>query len=68
MAHSYNHAIRKIDLTNGAVTTVMGKARVNGFTDLPGTQARFESPAGVAISITRKIYVNDIGNSTIRVF
>ncbi len=44
-----NHTIRKIDLVQGIVTTIAGLAGNPGSSDGTGLQARFNSPAGIAI-------------------
>ena len=60
-----NHAIRKIS-PDGKVTTFVGKLGSNGYADGVGSEARFQAPAGIAISATGNIYVADQGNSIIR--
>ncbi|MBI4472136.1 MAG: SMP-30/gluconolactonase/LRE family protein [Acidobacteria bacterium] len=46
---SGNHTIRKIDLSTRTVTTVAGQAGGSGSMDGTGNQARFNSPAGIAL-------------------
>jgi hypothetical protein len=76
---SDNHAIRRIT-TDGVVTTIAG-GRVDsterngdeivvrtksGFANGLGTNALFDSPAGLAVDGAGNIYVADWGNSAIR--
>ena len=75
-ADGINHAIRVIDTGTKEVTTVAGEKTTpttgvnyggtSGTTDGTGTNARFYSPKGLAISGTN-IYVADAGNRAIRV-
>ncbi len=67
LADTANYIIRKITPT-GVVSTVLGTKGVPGFTDLTGTDAKFEYPNGVAIAPDGTIYVTDFGNSTVRFF
>ena len=64
VADTYNNAIRKINLSNGVVSTLAGSL-TNGSTDAVGTGARFATPYGVASDGTY-LYVADTGNGTIR--
>ena len=57
--------IRKIT-PEGEVTTLAGKAGVDGSVDGPGTEARFSWPAGLAVDQAGNVFVADRGNSTIR--
>jgi sugar lactone lactonase YvrE len=65
VADSCNYLIRKIT-TAGIVTTLAGTLGTWGNTDGNGTAAVFDSPSGLAIDITGKLYVTDTGSSTIR--
>ncbi|MBI5689797.1 MAG: immunoglobulin domain-containing protein [Verrucomicrobia bacterium] len=65
IADSSNHVIRKIS-TSGAVTTLAGLAGVNGSADGTGGAARFNAPAGVAVTSLGTVYVADTYNHTIR--
>jgi hypothetical protein len=46
----YNHLIRRIDLSSGAVTTLAGVAGTIGSTNGVGLAAYFNNPCGVAIN------------------
>ena len=59
-----NHAIRKILISNGDVTTVAGLLGTFGSAD-GGAAARFNNPWGIVLDGTN-LYVADSGNSTIR--
>jgi DNA-binding beta-propeller fold protein YncE len=48
----------------GVVSTVAGGAA--GFTDGPGSAARFSTPSGLAIGVDGTVYVADTGNHAIR--
>jgi hypothetical protein len=60
-----NNTIRKISLT-GAVTTILGQAGTSGSVDGIGREARFNSPAQMAVDPAGRFYLADTGNSTIR--
>ena len=60
----FNHTIRAITISSGAVTTLAG-AGSPGSTDATGTLAKFSSPAGITTDGTN-IYVADSFNNTIR--
>ena len=61
-----NNTIRKITPAR-VVTTLGGLALSPGTSDGVGINARFNSPRGIAVDSTGKIYVGDVGNHTIRV-
>jgi len=68
-----NHTIRKIkalDIVNnipvGSVTTLAGLAGSSGSEDGTGGEARFHSPASLAVDSRGNIFVADRDNSTIR--
>ena len=61
-----NHAIRKIALADGAVSTLAGKGIVSGSADGTGTAATFNQPAGLGMDAAGNVYVADSGNFTIR--
>lgn len=67
VADMSNHAIRRIDLDTGAVTTLAGQLGQTGSNDGTGNNARFFKPQGVAISADSLFaLVSDSGNHTIR--
>ena len=65
VADSDNHTIRKIT-ADGMVSTFAGKPGVRGAIDGPGTDARFNTPYGVAVDATGNVYVTDKFNNLIR--
>ncbi|OGL50168.1 MAG: hypothetical protein A3C43_06130 [Candidatus Schekmanbacteria bacterium RIFCSPHIGHO2_02_FULL_38_11] len=65
VADSYNHTIRKIVISTGAVTTIAGSAGVSGSTDGTGSAARFYRPWGVTTDGTN-LFITDGKNYTIR--
>jgi hypothetical protein len=62
---SGNNVIRKIT-PDGVVTTIGGQAGTSGSADGSGSQARFDSPEGVAVDANGFVYVTDSNNHTIR--
>lgn len=65
IADSQNHVIRKL-ATNGVVTTFAGKLGTSGSDNGTITQARFDTPSGIAIDSAGSLFVSDTGNHTIR--
>jgi sugar lactone lactonase YvrE len=65
VADSGSHTIRKIT-PEGAVSTLAGATGQQGAVDKPGTEARFSSPAGIAVDAKGNILVADSGSHTIR--
>lgn len=65
VADTSNHAIRKIVLATGEVTTLAGTAGSLGSADGTGSDARFYLPHGVATDGTH-LFVADTYNHTIR--
>lgn len=73
MAETYNHTIRMVTPA-GIVTTLAGNASIvneygspaGGYADGTGNAARFNSPEGLAVDDTGKVYVADTRNCTIR--
>ena len=62
-----NSTIRKIDIVTGVTSTLAGSAGVTGASDGTGADARFNFPAGIALSSDKAtLYVSDSGNNTIR--
>ena len=66
IADQGNSVIRKMT-PSGVVTTLAGLAGVRGSNDGAGVDARFNSPAGVAVDALGNVYVADTFNHTIRV-
>lgn len=65
VADSDNQSVRMIDLKSTDVTTVAGSGR--GSSDGPASQARFDSPKGLALVAGQGVlYIADTGNSLIR--
>ncbi len=64
VADTYNDRIRAI-APDGRVTTIAGSG-VPGALDGAGTDARFDTPSGVAVDASGTIYVADTGNSVVR--
>lgn len=68
VADTINAAIRRIDLTNGAVTTVAGTGGTHGYSGDggPATSASLNTPTGVAIDGAGNLFIADQGNNVIR--
>jgi sugar lactone lactonase YvrE len=68
VADSLSHTIRMIVPagSNWVVTTIGGKAGVQGSTDGSGSDARFNNPSGIALDPAGNLYVADTDNDTIR--
>ena len=68
VADSGNNAIREIVIATGQVTTLAGSGAA-GFTNGAGTSASFNSPNGIAITVSTagtNLYLADTVNSAIR--
>jgi sugar lactone lactonase YvrE len=65
VADSFSDTIRKITPA-GVVTTLAGRAGVQGSTDGTGAAAHFNLPMGVATDSAGNVYVADRNNNTIR--
>jgi hypothetical protein len=64
VADTYNHSIREITVS-GTVITIAGNGSA-GFNEGKGTEAKFNSPRGIAIDQLGNLYVADRGNFRIR--
>ena len=60
-----NHAIRKIVISTGDVSTLAGSAGLSGSTDGTGSAAKFYKPTGITTDGI-DLYVSDYMNHTIR--
>ncbi len=70
-ADTGNNAIRKIDVNNSAVTTLIGPtsgATAAGYATGTKNSVRFSNPTAVAVDASGNIYVADAGNFLIRLF
>lgn len=65
VADRYNHTIRKVT-PSGVVTTLAGVPGTSGRVDGTGSEARFNSPSGVALDGSGNVYVADRNNYAIR--
>ena len=65
VADTFNQTIRKITQA-GVVTTIAGKAEVDGSSDGIGTEATFYAPEGIAVDASGNLFVADLGNNKIR--
>ncbi len=71
VADTGNNAIRKIDVNNSAVTTLIGPtsgATAAGYATGTKNSVRFSNPTAVAVDASGNIYVADAGNFLIRLF
>lgn len=64
VADTYNDRIRAVQ-RDGVVVTLAGSAGP-GYVDGPSTDARFDTPCGVAVDRAGNIYVADSGNGVVR--
>jgi sugar lactone lactonase YvrE len=63
VADTYNDKIRVIE--NGKVSTIAGSSE--GFADGVGSQAKLDTPCGIAVTIDGKIIVADSNNRRLRI-
>ena len=66
VADTFNHVIRRISPT-WYTTTVAGTPGEYGYANGPAGAALFDSPTGIAVDATGRIFVSDTGNHVIRV-
>lgn len=66
VSDTYNHCIRKIVLSTGAVTTFAGSPGIPGAINAQGTAASFRYPVGIARDTAGNLYVADSGNYLVR--
>jgi len=69
LADGANFAIRKVNLTSQAVTTLAGLPRQPGnlnSTGSDGTTARFSRPIALAVDAMGRVYVTDFNNNNVR--
>ncbi|HOX58468.1 MAG TPA: choice-of-anchor Q domain-containing protein [Candidatus Paceibacterota bacterium] len=65
VADTANHTVRKVT-SAGMVSTIAGVAGTNGTADGTGSNARFDTPWGIARDLAGNCYVADSANFTIR--
>jgi len=65
VADAYNHSIRRIVISTGAVTTIAGTAGASGAADGTGTAASFDRPYGITTDGIN-LFVADYVNCSIR--
>jgi hypothetical protein len=61
-----NHCIRKVNVKDGIVTTLIGKGGVAGYQDGNVDDALFNQPYGICIDKDYNIYIAESGNHCIR--
>jgi hypothetical protein len=61
-----NHCIRKINMKEGIVTTLIGKGGQVGYQDGNAEDALFNRPFGICIDKDYNIYISDTYNNCIR--
>lgn len=66
VADSSNHTIRKVEIATGAVTILAGAAGRCDVADGAGADARFCSPAALALDGTGNLFVADSSNHAVR--
>jgi|GEM_PF-1370672 len=67
VSDSFNAAIRRVELSSGLTTTVLGGPDVAGNVDGPAATARLEFPSGLALSADGStLFIVDTGNSALR--
>lgn len=66
VADTENHAIRKVDIATGKVTTFAGTLGEPGDEDGEGTDARFNRPSGLALDGDSTLYIAELGSGALR--
>lgn len=66
VADTFNHALRKIVLATGQVTTFAGAPGASGRDDGVAAAARFNQPAGLVSDGLGHLYLSDLANGLIR--
>jgi sugar lactone lactonase YvrE len=66
VADTENHAIRRVDLASGAVTTVAGGSEGFGGDGGPALRAKLARPHGIAVGPGGVLYVGDSENHRVR--
>ncbi len=59
VADSRNHTIRQVDISTGAVTTLVGTPGIPGLEDGTGAAARLDFPVGLASDGAGNLFVSD---------
>lgn len=65
IADTYNHRIKRLDLTHGTVRTFIGGGPPEGHRDGNGAEARFSEPGDLAIARGR-LFIADTNNHVVR--
>jgi sugar lactone lactonase YvrE len=67
-ADAGNQCVRRVDTTTGLITTVAGTPRVAGFSgdNGPATQAKLNTPRGIALDANGNLYIIDSLNNCVR--
>lgn len=66
IADSGSSTIKRLNVTNGEITSIAGVENKRGFADGEASQALFNAPIGLAVAKDGKIYVADTYNDRIR--
>jgi sugar lactone lactonase YvrE len=67
IADTANCRIRKVSVSNGAITTVAGNGTCGfGGGSGPATSVQLQSPAGIALDSLGNLYIADSGNNVVR--
>ena len=66
VADSGSSTIKRVNVSNGEITTIAGTENKSGFADGESNQALFNAPVGLTIAEDGKIYVADTYNDKIR--